>query len=187
MAGQAQQKSVVERFFAYAKVWVTNREARDYNIHTQRTLVAAESERSWVLRYHLYHMFNMAMFMNPSNLKEETVVAYINLLAKEPSVYLRGVHFKTLSLRFGNLGPIFRNEQYRTNGIHDALKQALHVEKEGLKPFDQGTRAWRGRNVVAGYIQSIVNMFEPAPTVPSNRAERRRRAKQDRQRGGPNQ
>ena len=189
MVDPIHQKSFAKRFFYYAKVWVTDRETRNYNIQVQRVLAEAEGEPNRFLRHHLYHMLNTAMFFNPSNLKEETVVAYINLLAKDPSLYLRGVQFKTLSFRFANLGPLFRNEQYRTDVIHKALQHALYVEKEGLKPFPENSRARRGRNVVVGYIQSILDMFEPEakPPAPQNRAARRRAARQNRRRGGPSE
>lgn len=187
MADPIHQKSFIKRAFYYAKVWVADRnDTRNYNIHAQRALTAAEKEPNFLLRYHLYHMFRMAVFLNPSNLKQETVVAYVNQLAKEPSLTLRTHEFKALSFRFVDIGS-FNSAGLRTKGIQKALQDALYVEQQALKPYPEGSGHWRAHNRIVGYIQSILDKFEPTPTPPT-RAERRRAAsnkRRNRKRGGP--
>ncbi len=187
MANSIHQESFIKRAFHYAKVWVTDRnDTRNYNIQAQRILADAGAERNALLRYYLYHMFRVALFFDPSNLKEETVVAYVNQLAKEPSLTLRTHEFKVFSFRFVNVGSIIRTETLRTKGIQKALQDALYAEQQGLKPFPEGGGRWHAHNRVVGYIQSILDKFEPVPKPP-NRAERRRAAKQNRRRGGPSE
>lgn len=182
-----QKKSFVSRLFAYVKIWVTDRDARNYNIDAQRTLEAAGGERRWLLRYTLYHMFNMSLGFSPSKLKEDTVVSYINLLAKDPSHVMRGVQFKFLKGQFWKLGAEFCQKQYPQQKIRKALQDALYQEQQWLKPLAIDSWERRQRNVVVGYIQAALDMFDQKPNPPSAENRQRRRARQRRDRGGPQQ